>query len=124
MLALDSTYADANVLLQSIDESELQRKSSTLNIELTSKSDGATSSYHDGAYHALDASSVLSVTQPIFSAGQHQLKHYSPSVIPIVKSKQSMVIVGAIRREDLARVLSCLKDILTISRRPPVGNQH
>lgn len=122
VLALDSTYADADALLQLIDESELRRKTSILNIEITSNSDGATSNYHDAAYQQLDAKQTLSVEQPVLSADHHhQLKHYSPSVIPIVKTKKSMVIVGAVRREDLERSVCCLKDILTVARRPPVS---
>lgn len=121
VLALDSTYEEANNLLNLIDESEWNKKSMKLNIEVTSNSDGATSNYHNCVVSQMASTSTLSVNQPVMHGREnHYLKHYSPTVIPIVKSKKSMVIVGAVRREDLSRSICCLKDILTVSRRTPV----
>lgn len=49
-----------------------------------------------------------------------KLVRYCPSVIPIVKSKKSMVIVGAIMRSDLERTVHRLKNIIRVARKPPV----
>jgi hypothetical protein len=45
---------------------------------------------------------------------------YSPTVIPVVKSLRSMVIVGAILREDMERAVARLKKIIDVGNRPPV----
>lgn len=51
---------------------------------------------------------------------KHRIKHYAPNVIPIVKSKRNMVIVGAVLRSDLQRSLKELKRVIDIANTPPV----
>lgn len=51
---------------------------------------------------------------------KHRIKHYSPNVIPIVKSKRNMVIVGAVLKSDLQHSLIELKRVIEIANTPPV----
>lgn len=47
-------------------------------------------------------------------------QHYQANVIPIVKSKRNMVIVGAVLRSDLMRSVRELKRVIDIANTPPV----
>jgi len=47
-------------------------------------------------------------------------KYYAPTVIPIVQSKNSMVIVGAVLRKDLQESLNKLKKFAEVASAAPV----
>lgn len=55
-------------------------------------------------------------------AGQHASvrKYYAPTVIPVVQSKDSMVIVGAVLRKDLKESLSKLRKLAEVAYSAPV----
>ena len=48
-------------------------------------------------------------------------KYYAPTVIPIVQSKGSMVIVGAVLRKDLQESLNKLKKFAEVASAAPVS---
>lgn len=48
-------------------------------------------------------------------------KYYAPTVIPIVQSKGSMVIVGAVLRKDLQESLAKLKKFAEVAQAAPVS---
>jgi hypothetical protein len=49
-------------------------------------------------------------------------RYYAPTVIPIVQSKSSMVIVGAVLRKDVKEALSKLRKLSDMSQLGPVSN--
>ena len=54
--------------------------------------------------------------------GTHTIrKYYAPTVIPVVQSKESMVIVGAVLRKDLKDSLSKLMKLAQVASSAPVS---
>ena len=47
-------------------------------------------------------------------------RYYAPTVIPIVQSKESMVIVGAVLRKDVKESLAKIKALSDVALAPPV----
>ena len=113
---MNSTYAEAVQLLSGmVDDTQ------------SVSSEETTSTYQEeeeilsNSFQARE-NNKLNVQQPQFDASQPpNIKPYHPLVIPIVKSKKSMVIVGAILREDLEKAVQRLKNIMKIARKPPVS---
>ena len=91
-------------------------------IELISKENDLTAAYHQSVQHYINDYDALKVEIPHMDRRKPvSIKHYSPSVIPIVKSKKSMVIVGAIVREDLEVAVKRMVKMIQVTRRPPVS---
>jgi H+/Cl- antiporter ClcA len=49
-----------------------------------------------------------------------KITNYAPKVIPVVKSRRNMVIVGAVLRTDVEKAVSDMRRVLEIANTPPV----
>jgi hypothetical protein len=118
VLALDSSYQDADKLLRHMNDGTEAENS--VSYQLDSEGFSISPTKHQEFSHT--SISMLRVRQPSLDENLPiQLKPYSPTVIPIVKSKKSMVIVGAVKRDDIARSISRLKDMVAVASRSPVS---
>lgn len=108
-MALNSTYMDALGLLQQIDpenndlydeddfDEEFKRQDSPWDHK----------SSYQGQSDSQDEKSPL-------------LKFFANTVIPVVQSKESMVIVGAVLRDDVKKTLLRIANIAHVARAKPV----
>jgi hypothetical protein len=125
VLALNSTYRDAHNLLKAVNSAHGTIQLNEKGIDITSNENDLTASYHKDAFRLVESKHLLSVDLPQMDLSNkpHSIrKHYSPSVIPIVKTKKSMVIVGAVLREDLEKSVKRLVKIIHVTKRPPVSS--
>jgi predicted transcriptional regulator len=128
VLALNSTYKDAHNLLKAVNSGHgsLTINETNTTVEMTSRENDLTASYHKDAMGYLAGKSIqVEIPQMDTSQQSHySIKHYSPTVIPIVKSKRSMVIVGAVLKEDLEKSVKRILKIIQVTKRPPVSSKE
>lgn len=125
VLALDSTYREGIELLKAIDDALKEDgtvshapkfaffSSSTPQTPLSPSDD--VRGNRGGIYRQ------LSIEQPYLDEMQPaKMMHYTPNVIPVVQSKRSMVIVGAVLRSDLKHAVMELQHAIMVASTEPV----
>lgn len=141
VLSLESTYSDVGALLSAIHAGEVSALGSYSDssnmlsdgLAIKPQADALPEDCEQNKHSlhmfspqiagAADANVLLSPTPQLASSGWQvivEMRHYSPSVVPIVKSKRSMVIVGAVMRNDLEHAMRKIRDLAVIAHRQPV----
>lgn len=123
VLALDSTYREAYKLLKAMNAMHGSMKGrGDRSVDMISQENDLTAAYHQDLHAYLRTKDSLRVEIPhIDKTKPISIKHYSPTVIPIVKTKKSMVIVGAILKEDLETSVKRLVKMIQVTHRAPVN---
>eukprot|EP00599_Poterioochromonas_sp_BG-1_P006011 CAMPEP_0173133076 /NCGR_PEP_ID=MMETSP1105-20130129/514_1 /TAXON_ID=2985 /ORGANISM="Ochromonas sp., Strain BG-1" /LENGTH=520 /DNA_ID=CAMNT_0014044681 /DNA_START=1232 /DNA_END=2791 /DNA_ORIENTATION=+ len=122
VLALDSTYREAYKLLKAMNAMHGSMKGrGDRSVDMISQENDLTAAYHQDLHAYLRTKDSLQVEIPhIDKTKPISIKHYSPTVIPIVKTKKSMVIVGAILKEDLETSVKRLVKMIQVTHRAPI----
>jgi hypothetical protein len=145
VLALDSTYRDAAELLEATEASHYgsdNHASNGIYVEVGSVTrraparpavvspegveDAVIGEYsallsgyratYDATTFELEENAPLSPSKPVA-----RRRYYAPTVIPVVQSRESMVIVGAVLRKDIKESLNRIRKLNELAQAAPVS---
>lgn len=123
VLTLSSTYRDAVALLEVIHES------TRTYVERAAARGGAAHHRDLAAGSEEDEARILADGELSAQQKDEQIRaayvyHHVPAVIPVVQSRRSMVIVGAVLRSDLKKVVTNMMKLERAAQATPVSRHR